>query len=185
LLVLLSGSLRAQSSNSAVLRRCEDLSGDLFDVRMYEALAGLPAFNPDVEELGEPDARFPGAARDWRTLIADADALLISTPEYAHGLPGSLKNALDWLVGSFGFPGMPLGLISTSNRSVHAPAQLLEIVRTMSAVIVDDACVEVDVRVEAQREAHRDGVLRRALEALHAAAVVRQGTRDGHALGMP
>jgi chromate reductase len=105
-------------------------------------------------------------------MIGAADALLISTPEYAHGLPGSLKNALDWLVGSHEFPGIPFGLVSTSSRSVHAPAQLLDVVRTMSAVIVDDACVTVD---PAPSE-HTDGALRNALAALRAATRTRDAS---------
>ncbi len=162
-LLLISGSLRAGSSNTAVLHRCAELCAPIFDAVFCDGIGALPAFNPDIEELGETEARFPAEVARLRAAVAGADALLFSVPEYAHGLPGSLKNALDWLVGSLAFPGIPVGLVNTSARSVHAPAQLLEIVRTMSAVVVDDACVTAD---SAPSE-HRDGVLRIALDALH------------------
>jgi chromate reductase len=171
-LLLISGSLRAQSSSTAILRRCAELSAGLFDTDFYDGLDQLPAFSPDIEERGDADPLFPVEATRLRAMIGAADALLISTPEYAHGLPGSLKNAVDWLVGSSTFPGIPFGIANTSPQSVHAPAQLLEIVRTMSAVIVDDACMTVD---PAQSE-HTDGALRNALASLLAAARTRHAS---------
>ena len=171
-LLLLSGSLRRGSSNGTVLRRAARVADDLFAADFYDGLGDLPAFNPDLEELGEADAGFPAAARELRERVAAADALLVSTPEYAHGLPGSLKNALDWLVGSSAFPGLPLGLINVSPRSVHAPAQFLEVVRTMSALVVDGACVTVDRQLTPLGESPEDihpgaaRVLRGAMEAL-------------------
>jgi Predicted flavoprotein len=69
--------------------------------------------------------------------------LIISSPEYAHGVPGSLKNALDWLVSGAEMPGKPTALLNASARSVHAHAHLEETLRTMSARIVDDAVVVV------------------------------------------
>jgi chromate reductase, NAD(P)H dehydrogenase (quinone) len=71
--------------------------------------------------------------------IGLADGLLISSPEYARGVPGSLKNALDWLVSSSEFPGKSIALIQTSPRAVDAPAQLRLILSTMSARLIDAA----------------------------------------------
>jgi NAD(P)H-dependent FMN reductase len=62
---------------------------------------------------------------------------VIASPEYAHGVPGSLKNALDWLVGSVEFPGKPVAVINTSPRALHADAQLRVILITMSAKLIE------------------------------------------------
>jgi chromate reductase, NAD(P)H dehydrogenase (quinone) len=102
----------------------------------YTGLADLPAFNPDLD-TGEP----PPAVKTLRHEIGIADGLLISSPEYARGLPGSLKNALDWLVSSSEFPEKPIALISTSPRSVEANAQLRLVLTTMSARLIDEGSI--------------------------------------------
>src|SRR4029450_8065808 len=94
-ILAVSGSLRARSSNTAALAAASRVAPDGVLVQLYDGLATLPHFNPDHDEEGaEPPAPVAGL----RTLIAGADGVLLSTPEYAHGLPGVLKNALDWLV---------------------------------------------------------------------------------------
>ena len=72
-----------------------------------------------------------------RKNIGQSDGVVIASPEYAHGVPGSLKNALDWLVGSVEFPGKPVAVINTSPRAIHADAQLREILITMSAKLIE------------------------------------------------
>lgn len=76
-----------------------------------------------------------------RSLVGSVDGLLISSPEYARGVAGVLKNALDWLVGSHEFPDKPVALINTSPRATHALAALTLTLETMSARIARDACV--------------------------------------------
>ena len=78
---------------------------------------------------------------DLRRLVGQCDAIFISSPEYAHGVAGSLKNALDWLVSCFEFPGKPVALINTSPHASHAQASLAETLVTMSARLVREACV--------------------------------------------
>jgi len=102
----------------------------------YTGLADLPAFNPDLD-TGE----LPAAVQNLRHEIGSADGLLISTPEYARGLPGSLKNGLDWLVSSSEFPEKPIAVIHTSPRSVDAQAQLRLVLTTMSARLIDEASI--------------------------------------------
>ena len=109
------------------------------DVELYDGLARLPAFDPDVEESGD----LPDAVRDLRARMAAADALVVCSPEYMHGMPGSLKNLLDWLVGSVDFPGKLVTLVAASERSAYAQAQLAEVLRTMSARLVPAECVVV------------------------------------------
>ena len=108
-------------------------------VELYDGLARLPAFDPDVEESGD----LPEEVRDLRARMAAADALVVCSPEYAHGMPVSLKNLLDWLVGSVDFPGKLVTLVAASERSVYAQAQLAEVLRTMSARLVPAECVVV------------------------------------------
>jgi NAD(P)H-dependent FMN reductase len=139
-LLAISGSLRAGSSNTAVLEAARLLAPRGVEVVLYDGLADLPAFNPDVEEGG---VELPPAAADLRARVADADGLLISSPEYAHGIPGSLKNLLDWLVGSVDVPGKPVTLVAASSRSIYAQSQLAEVLRTMNAHLVPEESVGV------------------------------------------
>ena len=125
-----SGSLRAASKNATVLASIDG-------VVLYEGLRDLPPFDPDREEA---DA---GLVAPWRKAILKADAVLFCTPEYAHGLPGSLKNALDHLVGSGELGGKPVGVLNLAPHSKHASLQLVEVLRTMDARVIEAACVTV------------------------------------------
>src|SRR5882762_5020902 len=132
----ISGSLRSGSSNTATLEALALLSPPGLSIVRYRGLAALPHFNPDLEGEGLPEP-----VRDLRALVGRADALIISSPEYARGIAGSLKNLLDWLVGGAEFPGKPVALVSTSPRAEHAAAQLRIVLRTMSGDIVEPASV--------------------------------------------
>src|SRR5262245_30526458 len=101
----ISGSLRAASSNTAALRAAALLSPEGVSVEIYDGIGDLPHFNPDLDEDEPP----PAVAR-FRGLVGAADGLLISSPEYAHGMPGTMKNALDWLVASREIVGKPVAL---------------------------------------------------------------------------
>ena len=135
-ILAISGSLRSTSANTAVLRVAQTLAPPGIDIILYEGLGALPHFNPDLDGDNPPES-----VLDLRSLVGLADGLLISSPEYAHGVPGSLKNALDWLVASVEFPGKAVALLNTSPRATHAPAQLTEILTTMSARLVPEASV--------------------------------------------
>lgn len=89
------GSLQRQSSNLTLLQSVIALAPEGVEITLFDGLRDLPHFNPD-DESGPSQ---PGV-RAWREALAGADAVLIATPEYAHSLPGSLKNAIDWVVGS-------------------------------------------------------------------------------------
>ena len=99
-------------------------------------LANLPFFNSDLD--GD---RVPREVAEFRAVIGTANGLLISSPEYARGIAGVMKNALDWLVGSFEFPNKPVALINTSPRATHALAALTVTLETMSARLVQDASI--------------------------------------------
>jgi chromate reductase len=87
----ISGSLRAGSYNAALLRQAAELLPEGVELEIYEDLKLIPPYDEDDDG---PQA--PPAVEQWRAAIADADALLIATPEYNSSMPGQLKNALDW-----------------------------------------------------------------------------------------
>lgn len=103
-------------------------------------MAELPLFNPDVDV--DPA---PVPVRALRDRIAEAGALIVSSPEYAHGVPGAFKNALDWLVSGVEIYGKPVALLNPSPRSLFAHPQLAETLRTMGAALVDGACISLPI----------------------------------------
>lgn len=123
----ISGSLRRHSTNSALLRAFADAAPEGVRLDIYARLGELPIFNPDDE--GE---RTPKAVDDLIDRVARADELVIACPEYAHGVPGGLKNALDWLVSREAAVDKPVMLIHASTRSAVSRAALREILRTMN-----------------------------------------------------
>lgn len=141
-ILTLSGSLRPGSSNATLLEAAARVAPAHVTLAAFTGLAELPAFIPDLEEgpRGLPDA-----VLRWRAAIDTADALLVSSPEYAHGVPGALKNALDWLVAGPEFVGKRVGILSASAASRFAHPQLVEILRTMSATIVPEATIVIDI----------------------------------------
>ena len=138
-ILAISGSLGARSSNTSLLRAAARLAPAGATVEIYDGLARLPPFNPDVEASGA----LPSEVEALRAAVEAADGLLLSVPEYAHGVPGAFKNALDWLVGGPEFVDKPVALWNASPRATHAQASLRETVGTMSGRIVEAACLEV------------------------------------------
>lgn len=136
-LLALSGSLRQTSANTALLRAAAILSPPGIDIVLFDRIDSLPHFNPDIEH--DP----PPAVAAWIGLLASADGLLIACPEYAHGVPGAFKNALDWVVSRAELGSKPVALINTSARAVHAHAALTEIVTTMHWQIVISPLIPV------------------------------------------
>ncbi|SBP87456.1 NADPH-dependent FMN reductase [Thiomonas delicata] len=133
----MAGSLRAASINAAFCRAAARLAPADLSISVYPGLGDLPLFNPDREI--DP----PPSVRHLRQSVRQADALLIASPEYAHGVSGAMKNALDWLVSDEGFVGKPVALVNTSPRAHHAYDALRETLLTMSAVIVEGASRDI------------------------------------------
>jgi chromate reductase, NAD(P)H dehydrogenase (quinone) len=143
-ILAISGSLRTGASNTTVLQAAALLAPPGVTITLYDGLGALPHFNPDLDS---PDGdQLPEIVADLRKQIGHADGVLISCPEYAHGIPGSFKNLLDWLVGSTEFPDKPVALLNTSPMSVHAPAQLAEVLTTMNARLIREASITVQPR---------------------------------------
>ena len=132
----ISGSLRAASSNSAILRTAALVAPTEMPVAIFSGIDQLPYFTPDLDQALD-DPLLPAPVRAMRDAVGSHDALIISSPEYAHGVPGVLKNALDWLVGGPEMVGRHVLLLNVSPSSVHAQASLAETLRTMSAYVLE------------------------------------------------
>src|SRR6185503_7019020 len=113
-LLAISGSLRNTSSNTSIIKEIRKMIPANVTYIIYDGLGNIAPFN-DAPEI-------PGPVQDWRDLITAADAVLFCTPEYAFGVPGTLKNALDWTVGSVVFSDKPVALITASSGGDKAHA---------------------------------------------------------------
>ncbi|MEE1739529.1 NADPH-dependent FMN reductase [Streptomyces sp. BE147] len=140
--LLLSGSLRAGSSNETVLRTAGDVAPASVRTVFYEGLGELPHFNPDDDT--DP---LPKPVTEMRAAIDAADALLICTPEYAGTLPGSFKNLLDWTVGGTEIGDKPVAWLNAAapGRGEGASATLRSVLGYTGAAVVDAACVRVSL----------------------------------------
>ncbi len=170
----ISGSLRAASINSALLRTAARLAPPGTVVTLCTAVGELPLFNPDLE------ADMPASVVRLRDQIAAADALLIASPEYAHGVTGAIKNTLDWLVGCEALVNKPVAVLNASPRAHHADAALRETLKTMSAVIVESASLTIPLLGANITESDMgetpaiSHAIREVLAALYGAVVLRQ-----------
>jgi NAD(P)H-dependent FMN reductase len=132
-------------------------------VNVYSGLGEMPLFNPDFE------SNEPFAVAHLRIQIAAADALLIASPEYAHGVSSVIKNALDWMVSSGVFAGKYVVIWNAAPRASHAIMALRETLVVMSARIVDAAGLELQIQPGASEQAPRNPdpvAMRRALQSL-------------------
>lgn len=150
-LLLVSGSLRAGSTNTAVLETARTLAPDWVTTVLYGGMGGLPHFNPDEDREGEA---VHGAVAELRAQVAAADALLICTPEYAGALPGALKNLLEWTVGDAGTYRKPVAWVNASGGAAptggaDAHDSLRKVLGYVHADLVDAACVRVPVTRDA------------------------------------
>ncbi|VAX00941.1 NADPH-dependent FMN reductase [hydrothermal vent metagenome] len=133
----LSGSLRYGSYNTALINAAVKLTPTAMDVVCFDELDLIPLFNPDREQENIP------VIQRLKFEIKKSDGMLISSPEYAHGISGVLKNTLDWLVSGAEFPYLPIALVNTSPRASHAQLALREVLSTMSAKIIDAATMNL------------------------------------------
>jgi chromate reductase len=139
-LLLVSGSLRERSTNSAVLRTTERLAHSSWMPVLYRGMGDLPPFNPDCDALP-----LPPAVADLRAQIQEADVVLFSVPEYAGDLPGAFKNVLDWCIGdpsSRSLSEKPVAWLNASTRgAVHAHESLRRVLGYANATLVEGACL--------------------------------------------
>ena len=143
-LLLVSGSLRGLSANTAALRTAQRVAPAGVEAVVFDRLAHLPPFNPD-----DDTAPLHPEVAALRGEVHAAAAIVFSTPEYAGALPGSFKNLLDWTIGD-GEPGSiyekPVAWIVTSPRGADgAHRELRAVLGYAHAAIVEDACASVPV----------------------------------------
>jgi NAD(P)H-dependent FMN reductase len=130
-ILALSGSLRAGSSATALAEALVALAPPGVTVTLYDELESIPPFHPDRDREGDVP---PAAVARLRAAITGADAVVISTPEYAFGVPGVLKNALDWTVASGDFAGKPTAAISSSPSDLGGDKAHASLVLTLGAM---------------------------------------------------
>ncbi len=150
-ILLVSGSLRGGSANSALLRTAATLSLPGIATSLYDGMGDLPHFNPDDDALGSP---LDPAVSDLRAQLGRSDAALFSTPEYAGALPGSFKNLLDWTVGGGETYAMPVAWINTAGPAApaggaNAEESLRKVLGYTGSEIVAGACLRIPVPREA------------------------------------
>jgi NAD(P)H-dependent FMN reductase/RimJ/RimL family protein N-acetyltransferase len=142
-ILAIAGSLRARSTNLLLLESAAVLAGTEMRIKIFPELGSIPLFNPDRTDL-------PPAIATLRASIQAADAVIFSTPEYAYGLPGALKNALDWLVSGIELTDKPVVLFNASPRSIYAQTALREVLVTLGARMLEDACVTIPLTADSR-----------------------------------
>ncbi len=175
-IVAISGSLRAASTNTALVRAAAALAPDSVEVTLYGGLGDLPHYSPELDGQHTGSGESPASVNELRALLADADGVLICTPEYAFGMPGSLKNTLDWLVSSGELWRKPVAVLSASPGALggeKAHAALLLTLTALEAEIVPEASLIIpSVRTKMTKEGElTDLMLSQALQASLAALV--------------
>src|SRR5512142_1059424 len=141
-ILLISGSTRQRSTNTPALRPAAVLAPPGIRAVLCDGLADLPAFSPDA-----PDDRPHPAVADLRQRLTEADAVVFCTPEYAGTLPGSLKNLLDWTVGTGELHGKPVAWVNVAgpDRGEGATATLALVLRYVAASVIAPACLRVPI----------------------------------------
>lgn len=130
---------------------------------IYDGLATIPPFDPGLDNDKPPEP-----VTDLRNAIVNADAVIICTPEYAFGIPGQLKNALDWMVSSASFSGKPTALVTASTGGENAHAALLKVLGAIDCLIIDGSTLLIPyIRSKMDNEGNiTDGVAENALKSL-------------------
>ena len=139
-ILALSGSLRSNSSNTTLLKAAALLTPVNATITLYDAIPNLPHISPDLEGVHIP------SVAHFRDHIKAADGILISCPEYGHGVPGAFKNALDWIIGSGEFHRKPVALLNASERANYAFDALWEIIGTMDANLIAEASPTIPIQ---------------------------------------
>ncbi len=133
-ILAISGSTRKSSSNLNLINAIAKLTTDFWNVDIFLSLADIPHFNPDLDNENPPQQVI-----EFRKQLKDADGILICTPEYAIGVPGTLKNAIDWTVSSMEFSQKPVALITAGTSGEKAHTSLLGTLLIIESKITSDA----------------------------------------------
>ncbi|MDQ0637118.1 chromate reductase [Pedobacter sp. W3I1] len=129
-ILAISGSTKATSTNALYIIAISRLLGGGFEVTNFPSIADIPHFNPDLDKENPPKV-----IEEFRITMQKADGIIISTPEYAMGLPGSLKNLLDWTVSSASFSGKPVLALVASTQGEKAYQSIIDILTVIEAKV--------------------------------------------------
>jgi NAD(P)H-dependent FMN reductase len=179
----ISGSLRSASSNTALLRACAAIAPANVQFTVYEGLDKLPFFSPELDTEGSTPI---DTVLSFRNQVRAADAVVFSTPEYAFGVPGVLKNALDWLVSSGEFIHKPTGVISASplvTGGDKAHASLVQTLSVMTANIQEAYKLIIPLvrtKMDAQGNVTDPALERLLLELVNNLIIPRTASEDQH-----
>ncbi|WP_426667114.1 NADPH-dependent FMN reductase [Mucilaginibacter sp. McL0603] len=132
-ILAISGSLRLGSSNHAILRALGQMMPPNINYNIYNGISEIPAFDPGLDNDTPPVA-----VTSFRKQLAEADGIIICTPEYAYGVPGALKNALDWTVSSASFSGKPTAHITASTGGENAHEAMIKILGAIDAKLTPE-----------------------------------------------
>jgi chromate reductase, NAD(P)H dehydrogenase (quinone) len=153
-MLLISGSLRSGSTNTAFLRTLSSLAANAV---LYDGMGELPHFDPDLDH-----PPLPAPVASLRRAIHAADALLFCTPEYAGALPGSFKNLLDWTIGDdepgsiYGKPAAWINVSTSPTGARDAHDSLAKVLGYAHAAVIPEACVAIPV---ARQNVGTDGLV--------------------------
>ncbi len=132
-IIALCGSNKKKSLQRNYIEAFALLSKDIFEIEVYNDLDQMPHFNPDLDNEKPPEKII-----HFRNALKSADGILICTPEYAMGIPGTLKNAIDWTVSSCEFSHKPTALITASSMGEKGHAALIEVLKIIEADITEE-----------------------------------------------
>lgn len=159
-ILAIPGSLRSGSTNHNILKHLGGLVPSDVEYSIYTNLALIPPFDPGNDDYYPPEPVF-----ELRELLKLADGIIICTPEYAFGVPGQLKNMLDWMVSSGSLVDKPVALITASLGGEHAHASLRLTLGALSARVIDDANLVISfIRSKMDGDKVADEDLRKKLD---------------------
>ena len=133
-ILAIPGSTRQSSTNLNLIKAISDLFAEKLVVKIFQGLSDIPHFNPDLDTENPPKN-----VLEFRSQLKEADGILICTPEYAMGVPGTLKNAIDWTVSSMEFSGKPVALITASSSGQKAHLSLLDTLKVIESDIPENS----------------------------------------------
>lgn len=137
-ILAICGSTRKDSANLQLLKMISDITSDIYEVSIFEEIAELPHFNPDLDNENPPRKIV-----EFREKIANSDGIIICTPEYVFSIPGSLKNAIEWCVSTTLFSDKPIGIITASASGDKGHEELQLIMKTLESKFDKKTAIQI------------------------------------------
>jgi NAD(P)H-dependent FMN reductase len=170
--IAICGSTKKSSSNLNLIKAIAKLAKDRFTIFVFDGLSRIPHFNPDLD-----NENLPKEVREFRKRLMEHDGILICTPEYAMGVPGTLKNAIDWTVSSMEFHNKPVASITAASSGHKAHAALIDTLNVIEAKMTPDTQLLISfikIKVNAEGEIINEETLRQVINLIDAFANVME-----------